>query len=332
MELSAKRRKKIFLLFFFGIGLPSLLLGYFAFRGIQNDQALLEKRRLDDHRRASEQVTSFIDQSISEMEQAFVKTLSDLYDSGDQDFIRPLKDFKYRYPLIEEVFLFRNADEINFPAADLLFYPEGSLINTSVSLKRSSRKPNFLKAQQSEFRQKNYQQALSSYQRAMGQADDRQLKGECLNAIARVQKKANLFEEAIESYKKISEEYSQIRITDGIPLGLAARMELGLLYRETGDIPSAIKTHIELYRFLIDREWRLENGAYGYFSQNVNNCIQDIFSQKSLPSEITSFKDTYQDLLKEGQARKEQTERLLIFQQRAATDIQAKMPPSIGDS
>jgi signal transduction histidine kinase len=332
MEFSGKKRKKILFLFLFGIGLPSLLLGYFAFRGIQNDQALLEKRRLDDHRRAAEQVTLSIDKSISEVEQAFAKTLSDQENSKEPDFLRSLEDFKNRYPLIEEPFLFRNADEIHFPAAKLLFFPEGSLANATDFSRQSSLNRNFRTAQQFEFRQKNYKQALSSYQRAFEQANDRQTKGECLSAIARVLKKAKLFKEALETYEKITEDYSQVRITEGIPLGLAARMELGLLYRETGDILSAVNTHIELYRSLIDREWRLENGAYGYFSQNVNNCIQDIFSQKSLPSEITSFKDTYQDLLNEGQDRREQTERFLLFQQRAATDIQAKMPQNVSDS
>ena len=156
MELSGKKRKKILLLFLIGIGLPSLLLGYFAFRGIQNDQALLEKRRLDDHRRAAEQVTLSINQSISEVEQAFAKTLSDQENSEEPDFLRSLEDFKHQYPLIEEPFLFRNADEIRFPAAELLFFSEGSLTNSTGFSRQSSLNQNFRTAQQFEFRQKNY--------------------------------------------------------------------------------------------------------------------------------------------------------------------------------
>lgn len=332
MELGIRKRKKIFFLFFLGIGLPSLLLGYFAFRGIQNDQALLEKRRLDDHRKAAEQITSFVDQSISEVEQAFVKTLSDLYNSGEWDFIQPLKDFETRYPLVEEAFLFRNPDEIRFIAAELLFFPEGGLTDSAISSKQPSLNRNFRKGQQLEFRQKNYQQALSSYQRAMELDNDLKLKGECLSAIARVQKKASLFQKAIESYKKISEDYSQVRITDGIPLGSSARLELGLLYQEAGDILGAIKTFIELYRSVINREWLLEKASYIFFSQAVKKSIQDIFSQESLPSEIATFKENFQNLLHKEQDRREKTERLLLFQERAATDIQAKMPPSISDS
>jgi len=331
MELSGKKRKKILFLFLFGIGLPSLLLGYFAFRGIQNDQALLEKRKLDDHRRTAEQIILSVDQSISEVENAFVKTLSDQENSDEPSFLRSLEDFKNQYPLVEDAFLFQNADDIRFPAAELLFFPKESLTDSAVSSKQSSRNPNFLTAQQLEFRQKNYRNALSSYKKAMEQTKNLQFKGECLSAIARVQKKAKLFEEAIESYKKITEDYSQVRITDGIPLGLAARLELGLLYQEVSDIKNSIETHIGLYRSLINIEWLLEKAAYAFFSQAVKESIQDIFSQESLPSEIATFKETYQNLLNEEQDRIEQTERLLLFQQMAATDIQAKIPPSTSD-
>lgn len=327
-----KKRKKIFLLFLLGIGLPSLLLGYFAFRGIQNDQALLEKRQLDEHRRAAEQVAFSIDRSISEMEQAFVNTLSEQEDSEESDFLRSMEDFKSRHPLLEEAFIFRNADEIHFPGADLLFFPDGSLTNSTGFLTHPSGNSNFITAQESEFRDRNYPKALLSYRTAMEQAKDLQSRGECLCAIARVQKKAGLFEEAIESYKKISEEYSQIWIADGIPLGVAAGLELGSLYRETSDISSVIKTYIEIYKSLIDRKWRLERSAYGYFSLNTNNCIHDFFSQQSLPSETAAIKDTYQDLMNEEQERKKRTERILLFQERAAPDIQAKLPHSLDDS
>jgi len=76
MELSVKRRKKIFLLFFLGIGLPSLLLGYLAFRGIQNDRALLEKRRLDEHHRIAELIIGSIDENISEVEKTFLSSIA----------------------------------------------------------------------------------------------------------------------------------------------------------------------------------------------------------------------------------------------------------------
>ena len=44
MQTTADKRRRILLLFLLGIGLPSFLLGYLAFRGVRNDQALLERQ------------------------------------------------------------------------------------------------------------------------------------------------------------------------------------------------------------------------------------------------------------------------------------------------
>jgi hypothetical protein len=51
MKRSIQKRKRIFLLFFLGIGIPSVLLGYLAFRGIQNDQALIEKTKRNEYQK-----------------------------------------------------------------------------------------------------------------------------------------------------------------------------------------------------------------------------------------------------------------------------------------
>ena len=57
MAISIHKRKRIPLLFLIGIGIPCLLLGYLAFRGIQNDKALLEKEKLNDHRKILDLIT-----------------------------------------------------------------------------------------------------------------------------------------------------------------------------------------------------------------------------------------------------------------------------------
>ena len=64
------QRRRIVLLFGFGIVLPSLLLGYLAFRGIQNDRALVEKERLEATRRAADQVVRAVDAGITSVEAA----------------------------------------------------------------------------------------------------------------------------------------------------------------------------------------------------------------------------------------------------------------------
>jgi len=144
----------------------------------------------------------------------------------------------------------------------------------------------------------------------MGEVSDPKLKGELLSAIARVQKKAKLYQNAIKSYETIAQDFSQVRIADGIPLGLSARLELGSLFFAIDDPLSSIKTFIELYRSLINREWTLE---------------------EALPSQVQSYKSTFQELLSGESKQKETTEKLLEFQENAAADLEAKIPLKLAD-
>ena len=48
MKRLKQKQFRILFLFILGVGVPSLLLGYLAFRGIRNDQALLEREKRED--------------------------------------------------------------------------------------------------------------------------------------------------------------------------------------------------------------------------------------------------------------------------------------------
>ncbi len=325
MGLSIHKRKRILLLFFLGIGLPSLLLGYLAFRGIQNDRALLEKKRLDEHRRIAEMVTRSIDESIFEVERAFLNTVANSQEIAKPAFSRSLESLKNEHPLVEEVFLFQGFKKIHFPVAKLLFLPDGSTQRFSAS----SPTPNLVRkiqaAQQLEFQRKRYRDALISYQRTMGQVSGPQVKGELLSAVARVQKKSKLFQDSIKSYKIIAQDFSQARIADGIPLGLVARLELGSLFLEIDDPLSSAKTLTELYKSLIQREWRLEKAQYDFFTQRAKESIDEILSRPSLSPQFQSYKNSFQILEGEEKKQRNITERLLDFQDSAAADLQAKI-------
>ena len=325
MGLSIHKRKRILLLFFLGIGLPSLLLGYLAFRGIQNDRALLEKKRLDEHRRIAEMVTRSIDESIFEVERTFLNTVANRQGMAKPAFSESLESLKNQHPLVEEVFLFQDFKKIHFPVAKLLFLPDGSTQRFSVSSPTPALASKIQAAQQMEFQKKRYRDALINYQRTMAEVSDPLVKGELLSAVARVQKKSKLFQDSIKSYETIAKDFSQARIADGIPLGLVARLELGSLFLGINDPLNSAKTFTELYKSLIQREWRLEKAQYDFFTQRAKESIDEILSRPSLPSQFQSYKSTFQVLEGEEKKQRNITERLLDFQESSAADLQAKI-------
>jgi signal transduction histidine kinase len=326
METSIHRRRRILLHFLVGIGLPSVLLGYLAFRGIQNDMALLEREQLNQHNKIAQQITNSINDKISAVEEAFLDSIANhQVPQPDSDVLRSLDLLKSQYNFVEEVFLFDSAERIRLPLAKILFLPAGSLKSLAPQPLPSA----MLLGQQYEFQQKSYPQALTSYKQVFAQVSSNQTRAEMLNAIARVQSKSKLFRDAIKSYKAITQDYSDIRLGSGVPSGLAAQLEIGALFLEIDDPTSAAETFISLYQDMIDAKWTLEKTQYEFFAEQIEESIDEIISQNEL---LQSYQKTFEILRNEQEQQRVITERLLAFQDDAATDLLAKVPQNIDNS
>ncbi len=314
------KRTRIVLLFLFGIILPSLLLGYLAFRGVQNDRALLEKNRLDEHRGIAEEVSQKVDESLLDTEQAFQKFLSEKNPNNPSGMIQQLEDLKTSYPLIEEVFAFQSDQTIQFFGVFFLYRSSGSIQLSDNSYPNQSVPRLLQQAEQFEFQNQDYKRALSIYRQALRATPDSHIRADLLNKIARVQKKSKQFQEAIKTYQTIADKYSQIQIVEGIPLGLAARLEIGSLHVEMGDQAKALEVYLNLYRGLISSEWILEKESYTFYSDRLQESITGIFAQESSSERLQSLRSTFQELIVEENIKKEETERLLLFQQNALAE------------
>jgi len=298
METSIHRRRRILLHFLLGIGLPSLLLGYLAFRGIQNDLALLEEERLNEHNAIAQQITESINDKISAVEGALLDSVAN-HQAPQQDsaVLRSLERLKSQQPLVEEVFIFENSEHIRLPLAKLLFLPSGK----AKSLSSQPRPAALLLGRQYEFQQQRYQEALTSYQQAFAQVSNHQVKGEALNAIARVQNKSNLYPDAIKSYRTIAQDYNDIRLSSGMPSGLIAQLELVALFVIVDDSSSVVQTFIRLYRDLIHAEWTLEKSQYEFFARQVEDAIDEIFSQDA---PMQPYQSTFKTFERRGKEAK----------------------------
>ena len=322
MEKSIHKPQRISLLFIFGIGFPSLLLGYLAFRGIQNDQALVEKERFREYGIIVSQITEAIDESISETEQALSLATADYQDPYQPNLIGSLDSLKDTNLLLEEIFFYQNSGKIHLPVARILFHPDGNRLSSAASVLPPEVARRVQVAQQLEFGQNRYPAALTSYRQAFAESPDSQIKGELLTAIARVQKKSALLPKAVETYQKIVQDYSHAQTAGGVPLGLAASLELSSLYLTINDTLNAVQTSIDLFENLIHRKWRLEKAQYDFFRQQTEKLIEQSFSQESIAGSLEPFKSTHVLLKGEEEEQRTITERLLAFQENAPIELE----------
>ena len=229
-----------------------------------------------------------------------------------------LEDLKRQQPLLEEVFIFDDSEQIRFHLAKLLFLPGGGMDSPSSELQPAA----LLLGRQYEFQQQRYQEALKSYQQAFAQASSKQAKGEALSAIARVQKKSNLLLDAMTSYRAIAQDYSDVRIGSGMPSGVVAQLEIGALLATAGDSISAVQTFIRLYQDMINAEWALEESQYEFLVRQVEDAIDEILSQDAT---MQQYQSTCESLRVQEKERRETTERLLAFQANALPNLRAQV-------
>jgi len=332
MEKSLYKRQKIVMLFALGIGCPSLILGYLAFRGVQNDQALLEKERLTEHRQIAQKITESVADSLAKIEAVFIQTISQPAILHSSVMIDSIHRIKHQYTLVEEPFFLDNDENITFPVARLLYHPIESL-QVSPSIRRSSQIDEEIRlGQQFEFQQKNYDEALRCYRQAFASTNGRSLKGEILNHIARVRKKAGYNRQAIQTYQTIIQDYSGVESESGLPISLAASIELGSLYFMTGDTLKILQSCLETYQGLIQGKWRLDQSQYDFFNPKVRERIDDMLTSSSENDRFQDQKQLYTELKREDDACRLVTERLIAFQENLSEDLRDRILTTENDS
>jgi len=106
-------------------------------------------------------------------------------------------------------------------------------------------------AEQYEYVQNRYQNAISIYQNLIELTNEKNDQAQFLNHIARNQIKMNDYTRAITSYQKIISDYPGTITTSGIPLSISAGMELGQCYQKTGNEDGAIQADLDAFRIVL---------------------------------------------------------------------------------
>ncbi len=236
-----------------------------------------------------------------------------------------------RFPLIEEVFVFDNTGRIRLPATKFLFVSESGVKLESREMRPAAFAGIMQEGQQLEFQRNDDRAALTFYQQALARAASPQMKGELLNAIARVQKKLKLFPNAIETYNRLIRDYNQVRIASGIPLGLAARLERGNLFLANNDSARALQAFLEAYTSLVNGEWALEKSPYDFFSRQVADALAAILARPNLPASWQTPHAAFRELQEKEKQQIAITARPQAFQQKAPPWLSEKIAPMTTD-
>ena len=264
------RRKRIIFYYVLAIVLPCLILGILAFRGIKNDQALVEREQRRNLLEAGQQIIQQTDAFLSSLENSFAEIIDSTTIPQKTIFTDSLLHrFSAQHQAVAGIFFVSGAGVPLLLNNGMLYVPDGLLTVSNVA--GSQTQPHILeKGWQFEFREKNYQKALEYYHSILPDVTGEQSGGEILNAIARVQKKLKLDDEAIETYELIWNNYPQVFIQNRIPLGAVALLEKCLLYLKKTDTISALKTVRLLVSQMQKPMWKLGYSHYANFLSKID--------------------------------------------------------------
>ncbi len=319
------RQTRVLLLFLLGIVLPSLLLGYLAFRGIQNDQALLERNRIEGQRRTADLVTRSVTDAIKAAEEDFLAAIAVREAAADPALAARLEGFAAAHPLVESIFVWRSPDTIRFPAGSLQFLPAGGATAAGAEARSSPVSERARAAERLEFGQQDYPAALAGYRLAFDRATDAPTRAELSAAIARVQKKSGRYQDAIASYSRVARDFDQVRSAGGTPLGLAARLELASLYEAAGDPARSALAYVDLYESLVSGAWVLEEAQFDFCAEQARNGADTLIAQRSQGPQVGSQGRRLAALKKEEVKQKAAARRLLPFSAGAARGIETQL-------
>ena len=311
--------------------MPSVLLGYLAFRGIQNDRALLEKERLAETGQVADRVIGAVDDTITAVEEALAKTVADHSGKPSAELAPALEKLAAGTPLVEQFFYLQDLKEVRLPLARLLYVADGRREAVSSPPADLSSSAEIQAAQRQEFRGKSYPRALAAYRQALKRANNPRLKGAILNAVARVQRKSSLLTEAVSTYEDIVQDYGGVVISEGIPLGPSASLEICVLSRELKDVAKSLRGSLGLYRSLVRREWLLERAEFEFFIERAKSLIDEYISGQTPGLDLPALRSEFQGLRAEEAEQRTQTERAIAFQESAVPALEARISAGPGE-
>jgi len=270
------KRPKIIIYYVLAIVLPCLILGILAFRGIKNDQALVERELRSSLLGAGQQIIREADAFISSVENSFAEIAASGTVPRDRIFHDSLlNQFLAQNKSISGIFFISATGDAYLLNNGLLYVPDDLV--TPSGLEGSQKVRSVLeKGWQAEFREKDHRKALEFYKNSLTNITGNQSRAEILNAVARVQKKLKLHSDAIKTYDLIGANYSEVYIQNMIPLGAVALLEKSLLHLSDNDtVPALQAVHLLLSR-MQKCSWEIDYSNYANFisviDEVVNRC------------------------------------------------------------
>jgi signal transduction histidine kinase len=253
------RRRKIILYYTLAVVLPGIVLGFLAYRGIRNDQALREK---ENRRRLEMNSQDF----FTEIDSGFVQFMNEqtadsiLWVEGESD------------PSVLALFVKETSGSKKLVNHQLLYLPAELL---TVQPEQLSPPANLEEGLRLEFVERRFSDALKFYQDKILKTINSEEKIQALVASARLFNKMNQPDKAKVLYNEMRKDYPGSLLNGEIPVSLIAGLEILKINQVRGEKDEMINNFRQYLGLLLHPPGEYDEDQFDMFYQSSKEIIHE---------------------------------------------------------
>jgi len=249
-------RKKIILFYTLAVVLPGIILGYMAYRGIRNDQALREKESRRKLELDSQAFFAAIDSSLVQFMNE--QSADSIPSSSKQD-----------NPFLLASLVKDSTGFIKLIRHKLLYVPDEMLTSQPEQLSPTGHEEGL----RLEFREQRFPEALRFYQNKLLKSNEPVEKIFALVASARLYLKMNQPEKAKSVYEQIRKDYLECLLNGQIPVGLMASLEILKINQSLGEKDEMRANSLQFLKLLLQPSCGYDKNQFDLFYQSSKEII-----------------------------------------------------------
>ncbi|MBD3182170.1 hypothetical protein GF312_07755 [Candidatus Poribacteria bacterium] len=262
------------ILFIGGIMLPTIILGYLAVRTSETERLVLWEELKESYTSLANAVVDQVDNMLSSAERDIMNLLEDVEVYSADEIYALSSSVKASHPVISQLFLLNNAGQLIYPLnPELTQRPSENGYNPDDNNEKNIYNSHISAGENQEFENKNYEKAIAEYQHILDKIEDPVYRAFALNNIARCYDKLDLKSEAIETYKKIVDEYGDVT-QKWFEIPASAYTRMAELYEDIGDSQSALYMLYQLYLRLSDNIWDMDAKELSFYAHKARSKLK----------------------------------------------------------
>jgi len=298
LKLVLFQHKRFLFIFLLIVFVPSIILAFFGIQAIQNERYKLQQINLEQQRgfvRALKaEVQLLIEKEVSALRE-FSTSLA-LIDRDYQALHTMISERVLDGEIQGQIVIWKGDDPAWFPG--LAAKPPARQI-PAVPAEWRRFQPDLKRAERSEFRLRNFSQAVTLYRRILQRAKEDRVRAWILSRIARCEVKNNNYKQALEIYHLMIEGSNDLVTESGRPLGIVTRMEILDVLLAEDLLADFFQESLQTFKLLENRFWSLDTGQIEMYSAALLQKVDDNVRDNSLDlvpanyqSSISRIQDT----------------------------------------